>query len=123
MRNSGPRQHAVPSRGKPTHEPHAHCAGTPLSSKDDQATPVGTRPLKQRYDGYAKVTGTAKYAGDFPGPGLVHAYMVQSTIASGTIAFIDRSAAEQAYGVLAVLTASNPPQLPMGSSRIRADTR
>ena len=72
-----------------------------------------TRQLKERYDGRAKVTGKAQYAADFAVPGIVHAFIVQSTIPSGTIASIDRAAAEYAHGVLAVLTPFNAPKLPV----------
>ena len=47
------------------------------------ATP--RRELKQRYDGYAKLTGSARYAIEFQMPGAVHAFLVQSTIPRGTI--------------------------------------
>ena len=76
------------------------------------------RQLKNRYDGVAKVTGKAKYAAEFSEPfprkDLVYAFMVQSTIPSGSLASIDRSAAEHAPGVLAVLTPFNAPKLPVG---------
>jgi xanthine dehydrogenase YagR molybdenum-binding subunit len=42
-----------------------------------------------RIDGVAKVTGAAKYAGEFNGPGLAHASIVTSTIAKGRITRID----------------------------------
>ena len=38
-----------------------------------------------RIDGRLKVTGAAKYAAEFPVPDLVHAVLVQSTIAAGSI--------------------------------------
>ena len=73
---------------------------------------------KHRYEGVSKVTGTAKYAAEFSEPfpkkDLVYAYMVQSTIPSGTIASIDAKAAERAPGVLAVLTPFNAPKLQVG---------
>jgi xanthine dehydrogenase YagR molybdenum-binding subunit len=72
-----------------------------------------TRHLKERYDGRAKVTGAAKYAAEFPVSGVVYAFLVQSTIPNGTIASIDRTAAERASGVLAVLTPFNAPRLPV----------
>ena len=71
--------------------------------------------LQHRYDGVAKVTGKAKYAAEFAEPfakaDLVYALIVQSTIPCGTIASIDRTAAERAAGVLAVLTPFNAPKL------------
>ena len=44
-----------------------------------------------RVDGHAKVTGGAKYAGEFNTPGLVYGAVVTSTIAKGHIARIDVS--------------------------------
>jgi xanthine dehydrogenase YagR molybdenum-binding subunit len=69
--------------------------------------------LKQRYDGRAKVTGTAKYTAEFPVSDVVYAFLIQSTIPNGTIASIDRATAERASGVLAVLTPFNAPRLPV----------
>jgi xanthine dehydrogenase YagR molybdenum-binding subunit len=68
-----------------------------------------------RYDGLAKVTGKARYAGEFSSPfpreELVYARMVQASIPCGTIVSMDREAAERAPGVLAVLTPFNAPKL------------
>ncbi|MEZ2131170.1 MULTISPECIES: xanthine dehydrogenase family protein molybdopterin-binding subunit [unclassified Sinorhizobium] len=60
-----------------------------------------------RMDGPAKITGGAVYAVEQRLEGLVHAVMIQSTIAAGTIKTIDTSAAEAAPGVLLVLTPDN----------------
>ena len=57
-----------------------------------------------RVDGPPKVTGAAAYPSDVTYPGLVHAALVQSTIAAGTIRKIHARAAEAAPGVLAVIT-------------------
>jgi xanthine dehydrogenase YagR molybdenum-binding subunit len=65
------------------------------------------KPLN-RVDGRLKVTGAAKYAAEFPLEGLVHAVIVPSTIPSGMITRVDTSAAEQAPGVLAVLSPEKP---------------
>jgi xanthine dehydrogenase YagR molybdenum-binding subunit len=74
------------------------------------------RQLATRYDGRAKVTGAAKYASEFAPPSdPAYAFLVQSTIASGTIVAIDQTAATRAAGVLAVITPFNAPKLP-GSS-------
>ena len=64
-----------------------------------------------RVDGYAKVTGAAKYAAEFNVPGLLHASIVTSTIAKGRILSIDTSAASRAKGVIAVLTHANRPPM------------
>jgi xanthine dehydrogenase YagR molybdenum-binding subunit len=65
--------------------------------QDTEATPKPVKQLDQRYEGLAKVTGKAKYAAEFSEPfsksELAYAYIVQSTIPSGTIVSIDRIAA------------------------------
>ncbi len=72
--------------------------------------------MDHRYDAYVKVTGKAKYAGEFdsavPGKQVLYAYVVQSTIPSGTLTSIDRTSAERSSGVVAVLTPFNAPKLP-----------
>jgi xanthine dehydrogenase YagR molybdenum-binding subunit len=80
---------------------------------------IQTHPQKQmqhRYDGVAKVTGTAKYAAEFTEPfakkDLLYGYIVQATIPCGTVASIDRTAAEMSSGVIAVMTPFNAPKLP-----------
>ncbi len=70
------------------------------------------KQLPHRYDGVAKVTGKAKYAHEFEVPNPAYAVMVQSTIPSGSLKFIDQSAAAKAPGVLAVITPFNAPELP-----------
>jgi xanthine dehydrogenase YagR molybdenum-binding subunit len=64
-----------------------------------------------RVDGHAKVTGAAKYAGEFNVPGLAYGAVVASTIAKGRIARIDTSAALRVAGVLDVLTHDNRPRM------------
>jgi xanthine dehydrogenase YagR molybdenum-binding subunit len=64
-----------------------------------------------RVDGYAKVTGTARYAAEHNPPGLAHAVLVQSTVPAGWITAIDTSRASQMRGVLAVFTHQNAPRL------------
>ncbi len=68
-------------------------------------------PAQNRVDGPLKITGAAKYAADWRPSGLVYAYMVQSTIASGRIASIDAAAARQQSGVIDVLTHENAPRV------------
>lgn len=70
---------------------------------------IGT--ATSRVDGRAKVTGEAKYAGEFNVPGPVHGYIVESTIPKGRIARIDASAALGVAGVLDVLTHRNRPEM------------
>jgi xanthine dehydrogenase YagR molybdenum-binding subunit len=57
-----------------------------------------------RVDGRLKVTGKATYTADWNIPGLTHAVLKVSAIASGRIASIDTTAASRVPGVLAVLT-------------------
>jgi xanthine dehydrogenase YagR molybdenum-binding subunit len=64
-----------------------------------------------RVDGYAKVTGEAKYAGDFNTAGLAYGAVVESAIPRGRIARIDISAALRVEGVLDVLTHENRPEM------------
>ncbi len=65
-----------------------------------------------RVDGRLKVTGGAKYSGEYALPGLVYAVLVPATIASGTVTAMDIRAAQRAPGVLAVITPFNAPKVP-----------
>jgi xanthine dehydrogenase YagR molybdenum-binding subunit len=65
-----------------------------------------------RTDGWAKVSGRARYAAEHPVQGLAHALLVTSTIASGRIKRIDTEAAHTVPGVLLVMTHRNAMQLP-----------
>nr|MDZ8007326.1 xanthine dehydrogenase family protein molybdopterin-binding subunit [Nostoc sp. DedSLP05]MDZ8101927.1 xanthine dehydrogenase family protein molybdopterin-binding subunit [Nostoc sp. DedSLP01] len=64
-----------------------------------------------RVDGRLKVTGGAQYCAEIPIPNLVHAVLINSTIAKGRIVSIDTQTAEVAPGVLAILTHRNAPQI------------
>ena len=64
-----------------------------------------------RIDGHAKVTGAAKYAGEFNVPNLVYGFVIESTIAKGRIVRIDTRDALQVSGVVDVLTHQNRPPL------------
>jgi xanthine dehydrogenase YagR molybdenum-binding subunit len=75
-------------------------------------TPVIGKPV-DRVDGRLKVTGAARYSADVAVPNLAHAALVQSDVAAGRIAEIDSAAAENAPGVLAVLTRANCPPMQM----------
>jgi xanthine dehydrogenase YagR molybdenum-binding subunit len=70
---------------------------------------IGT--ATSRIDGHAKVTGGAKYAAEFNVPGLVHAFVVGSTIAKGRILRIDASEALRVEGVIDVLTHEKRPRM------------
>ena len=64
---------------------------------------------RSRVDGRAKVTGTAKYAGEYTAAGLVHGYVVSGAVARGRITRIDTAAARAVPGVLEVFTHENRP--------------
>jgi xanthine dehydrogenase YagR molybdenum-binding subunit len=64
-----------------------------------------------RIDGPAKVTGAAKYAGEFKAEGLVHGFVVESTIAKGRIRSIDTRTALSIKGVLDILSHQNRPEM------------
>jgi xanthine dehydrogenase YagR molybdenum-binding subunit len=70
---------------------------------------IGT--ATSRVDGRAKVTGKAKYAGEFTTRGLAYACVVESTIPRGRIARIDPSEALRVAGVIDVLTHDNRPNM------------
>ncbi|HEX4342822.1 MAG TPA: hypothetical protein VH255_05500, partial [Verrucomicrobiae bacterium] len=55
-----------------------------------------------RVDGWLKVTGQARYAGDFLSNNSAYAVTVQSTISKGSIATMDISSTATAPGVIAV---------------------
>lgn len=65
-----------------------------------------------RVDGVQKVTGSAKYSAEYVFPGLVYGVLATGTIARGTITAMNTSAAENAPGVLAVITHLNCPEIP-----------
>jgi len=80
---------------------------------------IGT--ATSRVDGRAKVTGAAKYAGEFNTAGLAHASVVTSTIAKGRITRIDASAALSVAGVIDVLTHQNRPLMASADSAYKDD--
>jgi xanthine dehydrogenase YagR molybdenum-binding subunit len=65
-----------------------------------------------RIDGWAKVSGAARYVAEHPVAGLAHAVLVTSTIASGRVARIDASGTSGLPGLLLVMTHENVLQLP-----------
>jgi xanthine dehydrogenase YagR molybdenum-binding subunit len=82
-------------------------------------TYIGT--ATSRVDGRAKVTGAAKYAGEFNTAGLAHASVVTSTIAKGRIARIDASEALSVAGVIDVFTHQNRPPMASTDSAYKDD--
>src|SRR5260221_4420818 len=77
--------------------------GEPLSKVGDSLS---------RVDGRLKVTGGAKYSGEYKVPGLTYGVLVPATITHGTVTAMDTKAAERAPGVLAVVTPFNAPKVP-----------
>ncbi|MBA1203191.1 xanthine dehydrogenase family protein molybdopterin-binding subunit [Pseudomonas capeferrum] len=69
---------------------------------------MGASP--RRIDGRLKVTGGAHYAADQHPSGMVFAYGVYSTVASGTISKLDIDAARRSTGVIDILHHGNFPQ-------------
>ncbi|HEU4930093.1 MAG TPA: xanthine dehydrogenase family protein molybdopterin-binding subunit [Candidatus Krumholzibacteria bacterium] len=80
---------------------------------------IGT--ATSRVDGPAKVTGAAKYAGEFDATGLAHGSVVTSTIAKGRIARIHVSDALRVEGVIDVLTHENRPRMADADSAYKDD--
>jgi xanthine dehydrogenase YagR molybdenum-binding subunit len=75
-------------------------------------TPVS--PIGQaldRVDGKLKVTGGARYAGEYPETGLLYGSVVSSTIARGRVTHIDITEALRVPGVVMVLDHKNRPKL------------
>ena len=76
-----------------------------LSNKEYKV--VGTRPI--RHDGTDKVTGRAKYGGDFQMSGLLHGQVLRSPYAHARIKSIDVGQALAYPGVRAVITGQDMP--------------
>jgi len=64
-----------------------------------------------RLEGKEKVTGAAKYAGEYPVPDLLYGYVVSSNITKGTIRRIDAREAIAYAKVIHVFTHENRPRL------------
>ncbi|OLO09622.1 dehydrogenase [Salinicola sp. MH3R3-1] len=72
---------------------------------------IGIGAPLSRVDGAEKVTGSARFAGEFTFEGMVYAALVYSAIANGRILAIDRREAESMDGVVLVMTHENAPRL------------
>jgi xanthine dehydrogenase YagR molybdenum-binding subunit len=82
----------------------------PTFSQTNPTPGVVGQPLS-RVDGFAKVTGQAKYSAEFNRlPGLVHAVLRTSDVAKGRVTSIDTSVAQKQPGVLAIFTHENLPK-------------
>src|SRR6185436_12977242 len=69
-----------------------------------------------RVDARERVTGAARYPADLALPGMVFARHLRSPHAHARIRSIDASRALALKGVLAVVTAADFPELPVGAS-------
>src|SRR6195952_3666274 len=74
------------------------------------------RPL-DRVDGRLKVTGGARYAYEMQQDNVLYGFVVEASIAKGTIRSIDTRAAEKAPGGALVLTHRNAPSQGTGNHR------
>jgi xanthine dehydrogenase YagR molybdenum-binding subunit len=81
---------------------------------------IGT--ATSRVDGRAKVTGEAKYAGEFNVPGLAYGYVVETTIPRGRVSRIDTGEALRVAGVIDVLTHQHRPQMAGTDDAYKDDT-
>ncbi len=104
----GPQVYADDTRQAAVAAQQDHSASKPMTSY------IGTPT--SRVDGRAKVTGAAKYAGEFNVPGLAHGSVVASSIAKGRIISIDTNEALQVEGVIDVLTHENRPRMASADS-------
>ncbi|MBO6201822.1 MAG: xanthine dehydrogenase family protein molybdopterin-binding subunit [Chryseobacterium sp.] len=62
-----------------------------------------------RLEGHLKVTGSAKYAGEYEANDLLYGYVVNSTITKGKIKSIDTSDVKKLEGVIEIFTHDNRP--------------
>ena len=92
---------------------------TQIIDRKSEYTTAGKRTRRQ--DGYDKLVGRTRYAGDLAFAGLLHARLVLSPYAHARIVNIDTSAALEVPGVKAVYTSqtlgvSNPEANSRGQS-------
>ena len=62
-----------------------------------------------RTDAMGKANGRTRYAGDYTMPGMLHARVLRSELASGRLQRLDASLARKLPGVFCVLTAEELP--------------
>ncbi|WP_149262488.1 xanthine dehydrogenase family protein molybdopterin-binding subunit [Actinomadura sp. K4S16] len=67
--------------------------------------------MTDRLESREKVTGTARYAFEYPVENAAYAAAVQASVAKGRIESVDAEAALKLPGVLAVLSCENAPEL------------
>ena len=95
----------------------------PHNALDDNRSGLMGQPL-DRTDGPLKVTGQAPYAYEVmegqESARAAYGFVLEAHIAKGRITSIDTAAAEQAPGVLLVMTHKNaPPQAPYGGKEVK----
>jgi xanthine dehydrogenase YagR molybdenum-binding subunit len=64
-----------------------------------------------RVDGRLKTTGAAPFTAEYKVANIAHAALVFSRVARGRITAIDTQQADNAPGVVAVITPANAPQM------------
>jgi xanthine dehydrogenase YagR molybdenum-binding subunit len=74
-----------------------------------------------RIEGREKVTGAAKYAGEYNVPALAHGFVLSSAIARGRIKRIHTADALAVKGVLDVLTHAHRPKLASSDEKYKDD--
>src|SRR3982074_986845 len=89
---------------------------SPVGPNALDAVGVVGKPL-DRVDGQLKVTGGARYAYEMQQENVLYGFVVEASIAKGTIRSIDARAAEKAPGVMLVLTHRNAPPQGNGNHR------
>src|SRR5256886_5657954 len=82
----------------------------------DDAQGIVVKPL-DRVDGPLKVTGGARYAYEMQQDNVLYGFVVEASIGKGKIKSIDTRAAENAPGVILVLTHRNAPEQGVGNHR------
>ena len=128
-----PRAHARRRSATPSPATSAAAPATARSSKpsrplppacgDNRRWPPHPAPALEvigkrlpRVDARERVTGQAIYPADLALPGTVHAKLLRSPHAHARIARIDTSRAAALKGVLAIVTAADFPELPVGAT-------
>jgi len=96
-------------------------AGAKVKHDDDLDKFETVGKSAPRVDAYDKVTGAAKYTGDFTFPGMLVGKILKSPIPHGIIKSIDTSAAEALPGVHAVIIGKDVSDVPCGVSPARYD--
>ncbi len=83
---------------------------TTIAADISQASYIG-QPIS-RVDGVAKVTGTARYAGEYTAPGLLHGLVISSPVAKGRILSIQSEEARAVNGIIKIYSHENVKDLP-----------